>query len=554
MNVGVYAGLVRPRARPMARRALPREQTGQTAGASVTATFTLSSSAQAASAPPPTSQAATSSGVNNTLNGQTAAGATIDIAGYLRQFCAQGTGCNAMAQQAANAFDKLGPTAAQAAQLMGSGNTPSAVGVAAPIIAGALGGAIGGPAGAAVAAAVVTGAEGFFASLFGSPQPRVTVTCDYKLMSPDGSTGVCFTNPVRPPGPTLTDPTTTPPTQSPDSRWITMEEFMTHSSAAVGKQRASWRWVDGSDRLIGTNNNGDYLASGYANWAQAAFWGFWDGGWWASQNGNVQSAQAWWNASLSGSMSLAGIKLPGLSGPGNTGAVLFNQPNLLVGLDGYAAMAQKYKVVPPLSPVYLVALSTNLPGFPAPSNEYTTRIAQFVSAYCQAFFRGVCERFINNWQVDGHFPIVLLEAAVQAWNAAHEDTVQYTFDPNHAVASFVDAVMQDFVFLPGQTQGYGESVFQTINVGPPKMTIHEVAANKLGMNLSPLTFKPPTNIKMSKIVYGGVPVSLIKAIHGAAAADAAAKAKKELIVTGAGLATLAWLGAVLAKYGVLVFL
>ena len=469
----------RLRLRRHARVWAPRqmEMVGQSAG--VTATFTLSASAQAGAAPPPSGQAGAAGGVNNTLNGTTAAGTTLDIAAYLKQFCLPGTACSNAAQTAANAFDKLGPTAAQAAQLMGSGNTAAGAAVAAPIIAGALGGAIGGPAGAAVAAAVVTGLESVFTSLFGSSsyQPGATVTCDYRVGFGDGSSGyVCFHSTERPPGPT-------DPTGQPDSRWLTMEEFQAGNSAKLGKQTVSWQTVNSQDHLSGQYNSGDIHDSArkyQLTWPYYAFQ-FWGGvGQPTGTNPNMPSYQASWNAGFVGTMSALGIKLPGtpdalLNQPSQyatTPVWLFNRPAVLIDPTAFQQTLAQLKLSRSDMITNSAAFTANAAGaamsLTPPVQAAVNNIAAFIKVYCQAFYRGVCERFINNWQVDANFPVILLEATVQAWNAAHEDTVQYTFDYNKgAIVSFVDAVIQNFVVLPGQTGANG-GYSQTINIGPVK--------------------------------------------------------------------------------------
>jgi hypothetical protein len=479
------------------------------------------------------------------MNGQTAAGDTIDIAAYLKQFCAAGTSCSEAAKTAANAFDKLGPTAAQAAQLMGSGTTAAAAGVAAPIIAGALGGAIGGPAGAAVAATVVTGAEGLFTALFPGPPAPVTVTCDYRVGS--NNTNVCFHRGDRPPGPT------DPNTGQPDSRWLTMEGFMTHSSATLGKHNVSWQWVNDADQLIGDNRggptNGDYLSAvaGGTNWAAAAFSGFWEAfSEWIVSPSDPGIYQKTWNASLSGSLALCGIALPGIPAPTTPyqakAVGIINRPAALIDPDAFRQTLVQLKLGAgdvDTNVLYLTmdaSVGANM-GYAPSAKAAIDSIGAFIKVYCQAFYRGVCERFINNWQVDANFPMVLLEAAVQAWNAAHEDTATYTFDQNNSVASFVDAVIQDFVSLPGQGSAAG-GYAQTINVGPAKAI--QVAANtKLGMNLSPLTFKTSPIRMLSISAAGeGTPMAMINAIHAGAAQAAKARATKELAVTSLGAGAL----------------
>lgn len=508
----VYDGLVRrPRSRMAARDALPRERAGQ----SVNVNVNVDVKAQA------------EQGVNNVYSGQTATGETIDIGSYLKQFCAQGTTCNAAAKTASDALDKLGPTAQTAAQLMSTSSTAAGALQAAPIVAGALGAMIGGPAGAAIAGTVAAGVENVFESLFGQqmPAPPKVAQCAYTLLAP-GIGGVCFQNLERPPGPV------DPITKQPDSRWISIETFI--KGPPAGPQKATWLIVNGSLEYFGSGALD--TSNPHDSWPNQAFPMFWSQvGVPAGPAATMPSYSAAWNASLFGSLSLAGVKVGNLKPISPTGpasyATVFNQPHSLVSPEGMRAML------------------ANFSNFNAA--EATANIAGFISVYCQAFLRGVCERMINNWPIDPTFPMILLSATVQAWNAAHEDSVQYTFAPDNSVTSFVDAVVRGYlVVLPGQTQGYG-GWDQTINVGPKKpasvlVPVMTHPTSKPGLKMSPGV--------SSVALHGETPAAFITDLNAIKVDEIRSKAATELIGVGAFSAVLAAVGGILAKLGILVFL
>ena len=391
---------------------------------------------------------AINAGVSNVFQGLCPTGETAQqcLASGIGQYCppGQGTACsNAIA-----AYQSIGPSASNAMSAFASGNTVGGIEACIPLIGMAVSVSPAGP----VAGAVVVGgldlaidvlqALGLFNS---TPQPAAS--CNYVIWptmpywGKNALPGVCFSNPGQPPGPI-------DPNGNTFAGWLTMEQFMSGSSAQLGPNTASWSSVTSNNGSLTSNSDPTLDINGNpdSTWADVAF------GWFSNLRSTLQAC------------GVTMIEVRGQSPP----ALGVATPQSLSPLINPTSFSQMTAGTQPNAAAAVPGISSSYTGT---AEDLVMNVGGFISAYCQTFIRAVCERIINNHNpVD---PLVLLSSCQAAWNASHSGSAVYVFGTGQSGVTpynFVESVIQGQIALPpqsfGQTPQGNEGWPVGINVGP----------------------------------------------------------------------------------------
>ena len=193
-----------------------------------------------------------------------------------------------------------------------------------------------------------------------------------------------------------------------------------------------------------------------------------------------------------------------------------------------------------------------------PNNTPTTYVRRWTTGPCGTFggqqIPGTC---ITRWSND---PITLAleaEVAAQVVNQPIGNTVDPVVGNVGGRVVTVSFSVNDGPPSTGSNIPTGGSLIPKGWAAPPPSSSSWVDPTTTSSDPRSPSRPLPLSFKMAAMAPGvrfSSPMSLIVNVDAGKVQAAKAKATTELIATGTILATLAWIGAVLAKYGVLVFL